>query len=213
MADVQEDMMDLGARGEGDPTAVEIAETVVTSGSSEPSQRDMLMRVAHSDSHFKHQLRGEPDLTILEKLEIATEILDKNPVTFLERFGKVMLEQDLSYFDDKSNKRGQYDVTFHLREIRKHLGDAKNKQIVRNRRYEAMKKLMLDTDYFGDEEMKARNPYLYDQLVGQYLSEEEIKQQAQSNETLSQMFMHHLQGMKNTELYDYLKDREVGVLS
>ena len=71
-----------------------------------------------------------------------------------------------------------------------------------------MKKLM-DTEYFGDEEMKARNPYLYDQLVGQHLSDEEVKQLANKNETLSQMYMHHLQGMKNTAMYNHIKDQEV----
>ena len=48
----------------------------------------MLNRVAKSDAHFKHQQRGEPDLTFDEKLQIATQVLEKNPATFLSRFGR-----------------------------------------------------------------------------------------------------------------------------
>ena len=166
----------------------------------------MLQRVAQSDAHFKHQQRGEPDLSQDEKMEIAKNILKKNPVTFLERFGKHLAEEDLEYF---APFKDQYEVKFYMKEIRKYLDDAKNKQKIRNRRYEAMKKLMVETDYFGDEEMKARNPFLYDQLVGQHLSGEEIQEQSDKANTLSAMFMQQLDGMKNTALYNYMKDREV----
>lgn len=44
--------------------------------------------------------------------------------------------------------------------------------ICKNRRYQAMLEL-LKGDYFSDNEMRNREPLLWEQLVGQYLSEEE----------------------------------------
>lgn len=170
----------------------------------------MLNRVADSNAHFKHQQRGEPDLSCKDKLKIALDILEQKPVTFLARFGEYLLEDDLTFFEPICK---QYEVQFYLKEIRKRLDDRKNKQKIRNRRFEAMKKLMTDTDYFGDEEMKSRNPLLYEQLIGQYLTKEEINQQAEKcSPQLSEVFMQHLQSVKNSELYETLKDTEVGLL-
>lgn len=58
----------------------------------------MLLRVAGSNAHFKHQQRGEPDLTIADKQQIAAEILERKPVMFLARFGRYLVEEDLVYF-------------------------------------------------------------------------------------------------------------------
>lgn len=46
------------------------------------------------------------------------------------------------------------------------------KVICKNRRYQAMIEL-LKGDYFSNNEMRNREPLLWEQLVGQYLSEEE----------------------------------------
>ena len=47
--------------------------------------------------------------------------------------------EDLEYFDDV---RDQYEVNFHLKEILRFLDDKKNETKKRNRRFEAMKKMM-----------------------------------------------------------------------
>lgn len=44
---------------------------------------------------------------------------------------------------------------------------------IKNRRFDALKKMVTEGTYFSEEEMRKRNPLLYEQLVGQYLSEEE----------------------------------------
>ena len=46
---------------------------------------------------------------------------------------------------------------------------------MKNRRYGAMQALIKGSSYFSETEMKKRNPLLYEQLVGQHLSEEERK--------------------------------------
>jgi len=39
---------------------------------------------------------------------------------------------------------------------------------IKNRRYEALQKLVDGSDYFSEEEMQRRNPILYNQLIGRY---------------------------------------------
>jgi hypothetical protein len=43
----------------------------------------MLQRLSFSDAFFKHQQRGEPDMTSVEKYKIAEDILSKNKTLFL----------------------------------------------------------------------------------------------------------------------------------
>lgn len=43
-------------------------------------------------------------------------------------------------------------------------------------RYMALQKLIEEDSYFSEVEMMKRNPLLYDQLIGQYLSEKEKKE-------------------------------------
>lgn len=45
----------------------------------------MLERLSFTSAHFAHQQRGAPDLTQQEKIDIAAEILDRNPSIFLAR--------------------------------------------------------------------------------------------------------------------------------
>lgn len=48
---------------------------------------------------------------------------------------------------------------------------------MKNRRYDALQKMLANgSSYFSEDEMRQRNPALYEHLVGQYLTEEERKE-------------------------------------
>ncbi|XP_078000143.1 coiled-coil domain-containing protein 97-like [Glandiceps talaboti] len=134
----------------------------------------MIKRIANSNARIKNQQRGEPDLTEDEKISIVTGILKDKPNIFLERFGNFMAQEDLSLFE---NLKSDYEIQFHLKEIKKHLDSKKNKTKVRNRRYEAMKKLVNDGSYFSEDSMRERDPLMYEHYVGQYLTKEETEAQ------------------------------------
>merc|ERR1719187_2372989 len=53
-----------------------------------------------SKGFFKHQQRGDPDLSKQEKRRIVTELLDNRPAVFLQRYGKFLSEDHLDYFED-----------------------------------------------------------------------------------------------------------------
>lgn len=80
-------------------------------------------------------------------------------------------------------------------------------------RYEAMQRLAL-SDYFSDNEMKRRDPLLYEDMIGQHLTDEDAKAMMTVDETmkdhvLSEVLLQHMQAMQNNELYEKLKDAEV----
>lgn len=177
--------------------------TLDSSSGEDPAKSDsikaqMLDRVANTDAHFKHQQRGEPDLTFDEKRTIADEILQRNPGTFLSRFSKYLALEDLSYFKDM---RDDYTVNFFVKEVEERFADSRNHK-VRNRRYEAMKELVAGGVYFSDREMKSRDPLLYEQMVGQYLTEEEVLIEVQKHDgAISSVLFDQIEIMYNNELY------------
>ena len=175
-----------------------------------PPRNAMLDRVAISDAHFRHQQRGEPDLTFDEKREIATKLLDRKPAIFLSRFGKHISSEDLAYFEPL---RHDYVIDFHAKEIEKLHNDKKNRTVVRNRRYEAMKKLLEAGEYFGDDAMKHRDPLLYEQMVGQYRTEEEVAAEVDKSDlTFSSILLSHIQMQYDNVLYNRQRDIEVSRL-
>lgn len=167
----------------------------------------MLERVAKSDAHFKHQQLGESDLTKAEKLQIAEKLLNKGDKTFLERFWQYLSPEDLEYF---SKSKGDYEVKFYLQEIKKNSNANFCTNVVKNRRYEAMKKLESDGEYFSEEEMKFRDPYLYEQLIGQFITEEEAQQMIDKSDLrFSTILLKHMDKLGENELYRKEKEKEV----
>lgn len=133
-------------------------------------KNSLLDCVAKSDGFFKSQQVGEPDLTFAEKREIASSLLVKSLPLFLERYWKFMKIEDVPYFDAY---RSNYDVNFYVNEIIK-LNNTRTKKVrVKNRRYEALQRMVDEGSYFSDAEMKKRNPFMYDQMIGQHLTEKE----------------------------------------
>lgn len=54
---------------------------------------------------------------------------------------------------------------------------------IKNRRFEALKKMVEEGSYFTETEMRNRNPLLYEELVGKYLTPEERKERLNNIDT------------------------------
>ncbi|KAK7504286.1 hypothetical protein BaRGS_00004590 [Batillaria attramentaria] len=172
-------------------------------------RRTMLDQLSTSAAHFAHRQRDAPDLTSQEKVDIAAEILDKNPAVFLARFGPYLQASDLLYFQDID--KNNYEVQFHLRDIEHRCSHSA--VIVKNRRFAAMQELEAGGEYFSEDEMKHREPLLYEQMVGQYLTEEEQQQKADdaldpSDCRLSTILLKHMENVQEKSLYKQQKDKE-----
>ena len=86
-----------------------------------------------------------------------------------------------------------YEVDFLLKEATKSAASAAS--VVKNRRYKAMKELIEKGEYFSMTEMKNRNPFLFNHLVGKHMSQDEREALEPSrNEVtnLSTILMNHM---------------------
>ncbi|XP_068728482.1 coiled-coil domain-containing protein 97-like [Montipora capricornis] len=170
---------------------------------------NMLLRVASSDAVVKSQQRGEPDLTAAEKVSILQKILDKSPGSFLMRFGNYLVEDDLGNFE---HLIADYEIAFRVKEVEKALDTKKKKVGVRNRRFECLQRLMKNSDYFSEEQMRKRSPLLYEQYIGQYLSEEEKferdKAEIGHDPSLSELLMSRQEKQMDEWLLEYQRDQE-----
>uniref|UniRef100_A0A8D2L954 Coiled-coil domain containing 97 n=1 Tax=Varanus komodoensis TaxID=61221 RepID=A0A8D2L954_VARKO len=157
--------------GEQEPAAC----NVVAPGPIEeedPAVLAMFRAVADSRLAVRSQQKDEPDFTPAQKLAILQDLYRSKPLVFLERFRTVLREEHLPCFQHLS---GNYEADFYCAEVRRAgLGKTRHTR-VRNKRYAALQQLIRDGEYFSDEQMRCRDPLLYEQYIGQYLSDEELQ--------------------------------------
>ncbi|XP_040166466.1 coiled-coil domain-containing protein 97 [Anopheles arabiensis] len=126
---------------------------------------------------YKNQQINDPELTDSEKRTILRDVLNKSHGTFLSRFGFFMHDEHLRYFEQDEQTLAyspdeRYEIDHHLERIRR-LRNGGRAVEVRNRRYAALQRMCTDGTYFSETEMMQRDPLLYEQLVGQFLTERE----------------------------------------
>lgn len=164
--------------------------------------KDALLDYVCTDqkSFFKSQQIGDNDLTYTDKRNIAGELLEKSPAVFLQRFGVNIKAEHLRFFELQKFSDHQQDL---VKEHLKHL--CKNEGIViKNRRYAALLELIKQKKYFSDNEMMAREPLLYENLIGQYLSAAEKLKSRRPNPKTDTLLDVLFQGIDR----DYVKDLE-----
>uniref|UniRef100_G3MR78 CCD97-like C-terminal domain-containing protein n=1 Tax=Amblyomma maculatum TaxID=34609 RepID=G3MR78_AMBMU len=183
---------DVGDTGEteGDGASRTSAEGEVAA----EQRRQILDTVAASEGFFKHQQRGEPDLTYEDKREIAANLLDSNVPVFLQRYARYLYREDAPYFE--ALRRVNYEVDFHVKQIEKRKDRSKELSVqTKNRRYEALERLKTGGEYFSDKEMRRRNPLLFEQMIGRYMTEKEkqdLDKMDFSTLTFSGLLMEHI---------------------
>ncbi|KAM4696564.1 coiled-coil domain-containing protein 97 isoform 2-T2 [Rhinophrynus dorsalis] len=142
---------------------------------------EMFTAITSSRVPIRSQQQGEPEFSEEQKMSILLELYKSKPLIFLERFRKVLREEHLGCF---SHLHGDYTADFYCKEIRKTSLKRVDHTRVRNKRYAALQQLITAGEYFSDEQMRERDPLMYEHYVGQYQSEEEIM--SQNSKDLSQ---------------------------
>ena len=125
--------------------------------------------VSRTDVNIKSQQRTEADLTNKQKIEILKDIYEQNQSVFLARFGQWISIDDLQCFVAASGSEMEYAIDV----LKKSLKAKTSGVCVKNRRYEALQRLERDTNYFSEDEMQQRCPLLYEQYIGQHMTDEE----------------------------------------
>ncbi|KAM9323947.1 coiled-coil domain-containing protein 97 [Gastrophryne carolinensis] len=135
---------------------------------------EMFTAVCQSRVPIRSQQKGEPEFSREQKMSLLLDLYRSKPLIFLERFHKVLKEEHLPCFSYLS---GDYTANFYFKEIRKTSLKKVTHTRVRNKRYAALQQLISAGEYFSDEQMRQRDPLMYEHYVGQYQSEEEIMSQ------------------------------------
>uniref|UniRef100_A0A8C7H1J9 Coiled-coil domain containing 97 n=1 Tax=Oncorhynchus kisutch TaxID=8019 RepID=A0A8C7H1J9_ONCKI len=131
----------------------------------------MVEVVAVSGIQVKSQQVGEAELTVAQRREELLGQYRAKPLVFLERYQAHLKPQHLSVFCHlTSDPRAQY----YCREVRRRAAGRTNRTRVRNQRYAALRELQREGQYFSEDQMRSREPLLYEQYIGQYLTEEEL---------------------------------------
>lgn len=144
------------------------------------AESEMIQHIVHENrAFFRSQQINDPDLNDSERTQIVAATLRSGHKKFLYRFGQHIKADHLPYFVDACRQQpvdDVYEIKFLLRDIRKRLQN--RQRDVRNRRFAAMNRMINDDadPYFTEEEMMNRQPLLYEQLVGQYMTDSEKKQ-------------------------------------
>uniref|UniRef100_A0A0X3PY20 CCD97-like C-terminal domain-containing protein n=1 Tax=Schistocephalus solidus TaxID=70667 RepID=A0A0X3PY20_SCHSO len=160
---------------------------------SSPLQLMFFRLVAQDGPHFRHQTRDEPPLTDEEKIKIVSDLFLKNPGQFLARYSSFLVwPDDAGCFDQHLD---DFTVQFYLRKAGVKFCAADNlpaKPVIapddnalgkkrcriKNRRYKAMMRMKAEADedptngYFSHEQMRERDPELWEDMVGRYASAE-----------------------------------------
>ncbi|XP_071246569.1 coiled-coil domain-containing protein 97 [Salvelinus alpinus] len=131
----------------------------------------MVEVVAVSGVQVKSQQVDEAELTLAQRREELLGQYRTRPLVFLERYQAHLKPQHLSAFCHlTSDPRAQY----YCREVRRRTAGRANRTRVRNQRYAALRELQREGQYFSEDQMRTREPLLYEQYIGQYLTEEEL---------------------------------------
>ncbi|PRP86760.1 coiled-coil domain containing 97-like [Planoprotostelium fungivorum] len=132
-----------------------------------------------------------PNLTQEEKRQKLLELVDRDIGLFFERYGKLLTNDHLATLSAYSPLKGNYEAQYYLKQLlpkemspletSKHSEMRQQKKVrqtqnsrqnlpvlSRNRRFEYMNRLVQNGSYFSEEEMEARQPYIFHQYVGQY---------------------------------------------
>lgn len=128
-------------------------------------------KISFNNAHVNEEVRSS------DKMQIAHDVYRKSPKDFLLRFGKYLAPSHMQYFENL-NVSGDMNTSFRecVSQLKVYHSAASRHKRVRNRRFRALQKLQNESDYFSEKEMMSRNPLLYEQLVGQYLTDEEIRE-------------------------------------
>lgn len=149
---------------------------------SDPLQHESLCvkalveAVALSGHQVRSQQIGEAELTLDQRREELLQQYSSRPLVFLEKYHNCMKPEHLAAFADvASDPRTQH----YSEVVQRRASGCPNKTRVKNHRYAALRALQRDGDYFSEEQMRRREPLLYEQYVGQYLTDEEVLERSQ----------------------------------
>ncbi|KAM9844142.1 coiled-coil domain-containing protein 97 [Aulostomus maculatus] len=155
---------------------VETQETLPDTQEVSGPVNTMVEVIVQSGSQVKSQQIGEAELTLEQRREELLHQFRSRPLVFLERYHTYLKPQHLPVFAHvSSDPRAQH----YSKVIQRRSAGGPSRTRVRNQRYAALRALQKEGEYFSEEQMRMREPLLYEQYIGQYLTDEEVLERSQ----------------------------------
>ena len=115
---------------------------------------------------FKSEKQDTGPLNINDKYNIAKTLFARSPGLFLEHFYRYLTyETHAIHFESLGSD--DFMVLHYLQKL-KNLG---NKVVLKNRRFKKLNQLLSEGKYFSHEQMKTRQPLLYERYIGTVISD------------------------------------------
>uniref|UniRef100_A0A0D9WLK8 CCD97-like C-terminal domain-containing protein n=1 Tax=Leersia perrieri TaxID=77586 RepID=A0A0D9WLK8_9ORYZ len=105
-----------------------------------------------------------PPPTAADRKATLLALLARDAPLFLERYGESLTPSELAAFDPLA---ADYEVGWHLRRLRS-AASPPGASRVRNRRRAYLDRLVREGDYFSEEAMREREPYLHHEYLGRF---------------------------------------------
>ncbi|XP_059642788.1 uncharacterized protein LOC132284681 [Cornus florida] len=105
-----------------------------------------------------------------QRKSLLIDLLSRDVAVFLERYGSQLTIEELKVFDVLKD---DYEINWHLNHLRSVISPTTEElrsrsTKIKNRRRAFMDKLMCDGQYFSEDAMREREPYLHHEYVGQF---------------------------------------------
>ncbi|KAL8497902.1 hypothetical protein ACS0TY_021302 [Phlomoides rotata] len=122
------------------------------------------------DLYFPRKVQPADTANPSRRKSLLLDLLSTDAAVFLERYGSKLSLVELHHFDVLKD---DYEVNWHLNNLRSIINPTEEEMKsrsakIKNRRVAYMDKLMLDGNYFSEDAMREREPYLHHEYVGQF---------------------------------------------
>ncbi|XP_053208183.1 coiled-coil domain-containing protein 97-like [Panonychus citri] len=133
---------------------------------------DLFKTILENPSAFiVDQQKDAPELLYNQRLEILSQLYEEKKLSFLIRYNQFLSKSQLEFIRDSLSHLDKDDEILYYLEK---LIPSKNVNLIKQRRYSALQSLIEEGKYFNDNNMRERNPHLYEQMIGRYLSSKEL---------------------------------------
>ncbi|KAH0662375.1 hypothetical protein KY284_027306 [Solanum tuberosum] len=137
---------------------------------SNQSMEKISDRLSGLDNLYFPRAQQSSASTAFQRKSLLIDLLSRDTPLFLERYGSQLTSDELNEFGTMEN---DYEINWHLNRLRSVISptqeDLKSKSVkIKNRRRAYLDKLVSDGQYFSEDAMREREPYLHHEYIGRF---------------------------------------------
>ncbi|XP_055832663.1 uncharacterized protein LOC129901491 [Solanum dulcamara] len=137
---------------------------------SNQSMEKISERLSGLDNLYFPRAQQSSASTAFQRKSLLIDLLSRDTPLFLERYGSQLTSDELNEFGTMEN---DYEINWHLNRLRSVISptqeDLKSRSVkIKNRRRAYLDKLISDGQYFSEDAMREREPYLHHEYIGRF---------------------------------------------